>query len=158
MVYRLEGCREDVRSLAARLDGEPAVGVALFREGGEAVVRRQREESRFAPEGDGWRWSGDPSLLEGPRAAERAWAALANPNAGELLVSAAAGYEFSDLAGRHHAGGGSHGSLLAEDSEVPLLTVGLDGAPGSIVDVAPLALAHFGVDPPRYARSLSGVA
>ena len=42
---------------------------------------------------------------------ERAWAALANPNAGELLVSAAAGWEFADLAGRHHAGGGPHGSL-----------------------------------------------
>ena len=34
-----------------------------------------------------------------------------NPNAGELIVSAAAGWEFADLGGRHHAGGGTHGSL-----------------------------------------------
>jgi predicted AlkP superfamily pyrophosphatase or phosphodiesterase len=158
MVYRLPGCREDARALAARLDDEPSVGVVLFREEGEAVVRRQGDEARFAPDGGGWRWSGDPALLEEPGASERAWAALANPNAGELLVSAATGYEFCDLAGRHHAGGGSHGSLLAADSEVPMLTIGLDGAPGSIVDVAPLALAHFGLEPPRYARRLSRAA
>ena len=54
----------------------------------------------------------------------------ANPNAGDVLVSAAPGYEFTDLAGRHHAGGGSHGSLLAGDSEVPMLTIGLEPIPG----------------------------
>ena len=43
----------------------------------------------------------------------RASAALRNPNAGDVLVSAAPGFEFADLAGRHHAGGGSHGSLVA---------------------------------------------
>ena len=32
-----------------------------------------------------------------------------------------AGWEFADLGGRHHAGGGSHGSLAAGDSEVPML-------------------------------------
>ena len=85
---------------------------------------------------------------------ERAWAALANPNAGELIVSAAAGWEFADLGGRHHAGGGSHGSLLTGDSEVPMLTVGLDAMPGSIVEVMPAVLDHFGVAPPAYARAL----
>ena len=62
--------------------------------------------------------AGDPSSTT--RRRERP-AALANPNAGELIVSAAAGWEFADLAGRHHAGGGSHGSLLTGDSEVPML-------------------------------------
>jgi hypothetical protein len=84
---------------------------------------------------------------------ERAWAALANPNAGELIVSAAAGWEFADLAGRHHSGGGSHGSLLTGDSEVPMLTVGLESLPGSIVEVMPAVLEHFGVALPAYART-----
>src|SRR5256885_6159566 len=75
-----------------------------------------------------------------------------NPNAGEVIVSAAPGYEFADLAGRHHVGGGSHGSLFAGDSEVPMLTVGLDTDPRSIVDVAPALIGHFGVEPPSYQR------
>ena len=79
---------------------------------------------------------------------------MANPNAGELIVSAASGWEFADLGGRHHAGGGSHGSLLTGDSEVPMLTVGIDALPGSIVEVMPAVLDHFGVAPPAYARAL----
>ena len=70
-----------------------------------------------------------------------------------MLVSAAAGYEFTDLAGRPHAGGGSHGSLVAGDSEVPIVTVGLDGDPRSIVDLAPVALAHFGIGTPPHAKA-----
>jgi hypothetical protein len=80
-----------------------------------------------------------------PEARTRLAAALRNPNAGEILVSAAPGYEFADLGGRHHAGGGSHGSLAAGDSEVPVLLAGIDGEPRSIVDLAPLVRSHFGV-------------
>ena len=69
-------------------------------------------------------------------------AALANPNAGEVLVSATPGWEFVDLGGRDHAGGGSHGSLVEGDSIVPVLTVGIDAAPGRITDVAPALIAH----------------
>ena len=72
-------------------------------------------------------------------------AALRNPNAGEVLVSAAPGWEFRDLAGRHHAGGGSHGSLTAGDSEVPMLTVGVEAEAERISAVAGLALGHLGV-------------
>ncbi|MGB2952302.1 MAG: alkaline phosphatase family protein [Gaiellaceae bacterium] len=152
MVYRMPRCREDPRRLAARLDAEPAAEVVLFREGPEAVARRDGEELRFAPSAAGWRTTGDVSLLEGPDAFERTWAALANPNCGELVVSAAPGFEFSDLAGRSHVGGGSHGSLTAGDSEVPMLTIGVERTPRSIVDVAPIVLRHFGIRPPRYAR------
>jgi hypothetical protein len=74
------------------------------------------------------------------------------------VVSAAPGFEFADLAGRHHAGGGSHGSLRLGDSEVPMLTIGLAPAPESIVGVAPAILQHFGVEPPAYARTLSRAA
>jgi predicted AlkP superfamily pyrophosphatase or phosphodiesterase len=147
MVYRLPGCREDAAALAARLDGDAAAEVVLYREAGEAVARRAGEELRFAPADSGWRTSGDESLLDQPDALERAWGALANPNAGEVIVSPAPGVEFTDLAGRSHLGGGSHGSLEAGDSEVPILTVGIDApVPKRIVDLTPLALAHFGVD------------
>jgi hypothetical protein len=156
--YRLAGAREDVDELAARLDHDPSVGVALYRDGGEAVARREGEELRFAPgEGAAWRTSGDATILDQPDALRRAWHALANPNAGELLVSAAPGYEFADLGGRHHAGGGSHGSLEAGDSLVPLVTVGLDAAIESITDVMPAVLEHFGVEPPPYARGVARV-
>jgi hypothetical protein len=97
-------------------------------------------------------------LLGYPGGFERAWAALKNPNAGEVIVSAAPGFEFADLAGRHHSGGGSHGSLRRGDSEVPMLTIGIDAQPQSIVEVAPAVLQHFGVTPPAYARTLTRAA
>jgi hypothetical protein len=158
MVYRTEGTRDDPRELATRLDEDPAVEAALFLEGAEAVARRAGEELRFSRDGEKWRTSGDAALLPQPAALERAWAALHNPNAGELIVSAAPGFEFADLAGRTHLGGGSHGALAASDSEVPLLTVAVDAAPRGITDLAPLALRHFGVEPPSYARELAHVA
>ncbi|MBA2475417.1 MAG: alkaline phosphatase family protein [Actinobacteria bacterium] len=158
MVYRLDGCREDVRALAERLDGEPAAEVVLFREEGQAIARREGAELRFAPGEDGWSTGGDVRVLDHLDGLERAWAALANPNAGDVIVSAAAGYEFSDSAGGHHVGGGSHGSLVSGDSEVPMLTVGLAHQPASITAVAPAALAHFGLEPPPYSRALARVA
>jgi len=150
-VYLLPGCRRDAGALGRRLDGDAAIEVALWREGAEAVARRDGEELRFAPTAGGWELRGDASILDQPDALRRAWRALANPNAGELLVSPAAGFEFSDLGGGHHLGGGSHGSLDAGDSIVPVLTVGLDGDPRSITDVVPLVLDHFGVRRPSYA-------
>jgi len=159
MVYRLPDCREDVAELARRLDGTAAGGVVLYREGPEAIARREGEELRFAPSEGAWRTSGDAALLDQPDALERAWCALANANAGDLIVSPPAGVEFLDLAGHGHLGGGSHGSLDAADSEVPVLTVGLDRpVPRRIADVAPLALRHFGVEPPAYARRLADAA
>ena len=153
-VYLLPGCVHDPAELARRLDGDAAIEVALWREGAEAVARRGGEELRFAPAVNGWEFAGDAAILDQPNALRRAWSALANPNAGELLVSPAPGFELSDLGGGHHLGGGSHGSLEAGDSIVPLLTVGLDGEASSITDVAPLVLDHFGVARPPYAAAL----
>ena len=155
-VYVQPGCRLDLRTIAARLDAVAAVDVTLFREGSKAVARRDGEELVFAPARVGFTQSGDASILDHPDALIRSWAALANPNAGEILVSATEGYEFVDLGGGHHVGGGSHGSLVAGDTEVPLLLIGVDGAAGapptrSIVDVAPTILSHFGVVAPAYA-------
>ena len=131
-VYLLPGAKVDVAELARRLDREPAVELTLRREGDEAVARRGGEDFPARE-------------LEHPDAAERVRAALANPNAGELLVSAAEGWEFVDLGGRHHQGGGSHGSLVAGDSFVPLLTIGVDASPGRITEVVPAVLRHFEV-------------
>jgi hypothetical protein len=98
---------------------------------------------------------GPDVLADYPDGLARATAALRNPNSGDVLVSAAPGYEFTDLAGRHHAGGGSHGSLLAGDSEVPVLAIGLGAVPASITGIAPLLLDQLGVERPEYARALS---
>ena len=151
-LYLQEHCRLEARDVAARLDETPAAEVVLFREGEVAVARREREELAFAPAaGGGFVFTGDSSILGHPDAPARAWAALRNPNAGEVLVSAALGFEFTDLGGGHHVGGGSHGSLVAGDTDVPLLLAGVEGQAASIVDVAPLVLSHFGVAAPAYA-------
>jgi hypothetical protein len=129
-VYLLPDARVGAGDLARELDGVPSVETTLRREGDEIVVRRDGADARA-------------DALDHPDAARRVSAALANPNAGELLVSAADGWEFADLGGRHHAGGGSHGSLLAGDSIVPVLTIGVEATIDRITDVAPAALAHF---------------
>ena len=159
MVYRLPGCRLDARSLAERLDDEPAADVVLFREDDWAVARSEGDELRFAPEDDGWRLEGEAGVLDldrYPNGLERAWTALASPTAGDVLVSATEGWELVDGGGRHHLGGGSHGSLVAGDSTVPLIAAGFDstpfGAEPSITDLAPIALEHFGLRPPDSMR------
>jgi predicted AlkP superfamily pyrophosphatase or phosphodiesterase len=138
-VYLLPGARTDAEQLARALDGEPSVDVTLRLDGDEVVARRDGADGR-------------PGELEHPDAAERARSALANPNAGDLLVSAAEGWEFADLGGRHHAGGGSHGSLVTGDSTVPILTIGIDAPIARITEIAPAVLAHFGVGVTSHAR------
>ncbi len=149
-IFRTGPLAPSARTLALRLDDDPSVDVVLFREGDLAVVRREGEEAEIARAGDDLVVAGDPGVIDHPDGPTRAWAALACPNAGDVLVSAAAGWEFADLGGRHHRGGGSHGSLLAGDSLVPTLEAGIGALPASIVDVAPLVLRHFGVAAPAY--------
>jgi predicted AlkP superfamily pyrophosphatase or phosphodiesterase len=156
MVYRLPSCRIEIDELAGRLEREESVEVVLYRDRNEAVARRAGEELRFAKADGGFSTRGDESLLPYPDALERSWSALQNPNAGDLIVSATPGFEFADLGGRHHAGGGSHGSLEVGDSEVPMLAVGLE-PPGAIVEVAPAVLRHFGVEPPASMRDAAHV-
>jgi hypothetical protein len=117
----------DARTVATGLDEVQAVDAAFFLDDGVCVARRRGDE--------------DPALLdEYPLGRERVEAALRNPNAGEVIVTAADGWEFADLAGLHHAGGGSHGSLSAGDSEVPMLGIGMR-PPSRIVDVKDAILA-----------------
>ncbi len=136
---------------------------------GEALVRSGRGELRFSPGGDladlrGGRWSvdGDLETLElsvddgvvgsatYPHALGRIWSALRCRQSGEVLLSAKPGYEFLDWGGGGHVGGGSHGSLHANDSHGVLLWCGT-GPPAdakaqwSLDDVAPMVLDHFRV-------------
>jgi hypothetical protein len=151
-VYRLGPRAPSARSLAERLDGEPSAEVVLFREDGSTVARRAGAELRLEETGGGIRLEGEAAVLDQPDAVARAAAAVRCVNAGDVVVSAAAGWEFVDLGGGHHLGGGSHGSLEAGDSLVPVIAAGLPGdAVRSVVDVAPAVLSHFGAELPSYA-------
>jgi len=164
MVYLLNEDGEVGRVLEDLLaiDG---VDLVVRREGDEAIVRSPRGEVRFSPDGElsdlrGATWSveGDRRVLslsvaDGrvtsaayPDPLGRLWSALTSPYAGDLLVSAAPGWEFVDWGGADHVGGGSHGSLLAEDSEGVLLASGVDipeREQWSIGDVTGLVLRHY---------------
>ena len=120
---------DDPRVAAASLDWRTAWMRRSSSRTAMVVARRDGDE--------------DAALLdEYPLGRERVTAALRNPNAGEVLVSAASGWEFADLAGLHHAGGGSHGSLTAGDSEVPILGVGID-PPARTIDVKDALLSSL---------------
>jgi hypothetical protein len=162
----------DIVASLATADGEPVVRAAAGPVvGAQAVVERDGAELRFRPgagvrdrRGVGWEVEGDLAALaatveggrfaseEYPDALARLWSALNAPQAGEILVSAAPGYELVDWGGMTHCPGGSHGSLHAGDSLGPLLLCGLE--PGTeaireqwtLRDVAALVLAHFGID------------
>lgn len=177
MVYVLGGrrraaLRSSVVRRALAIEGvELALWTARHRAGAPvegAIARAGVGELRFCP-GDGavdergrsWSVEGELDVLEGaavrdgrlctphhPNALERAWAALACPTSGDVLLSAAPGFEFADWGRQAHVGGGSHGSLRGEDSLGALIVCGVDvpqpPARWTICDVAPLITAHFG--------------
>ncbi|MGH2951799.1 MAG: alkaline phosphatase family protein, partial [Solirubrobacterales bacterium] len=149
---------------AGRAEGAP--------EAVEAVVESDGAELRFRPgsaladqRGAGWDVDGDlaavaAEIADGRVTSERypdplgrLWSALTAPHSGDILVSAAPGYEFVDWGGVSHCPGGSHGSLHAGDSLGPLLLCGFEPRLASrreqwrIADVAELVLEHFGVTP-----------
>jgi hypothetical protein len=169
MVYVLDESRRAellprALELLLELDG---VDLVVHREAGGAVVSSARGRLAFRPGGEradrrGRRWEveGEPSVLrlstagdgvtsdEYPDALGRLWSALECPHSGDLLVSAAGGYEFVDWGGSDHVGGGSHGSLHRDDSEGVLLTCGVETPEReewSLADVTPLVLSHFRV-------------
>ena len=95
-----------------------------------------------------------------PDGLARLWSALRAPNAGDVLVSLAAGYECVDWGGVSHAGGGSHGALLAGDSLGPLVLCGLeagakeDREQWAVRDIAELVRGHFGTDDDAEAQAI----
>ncbi len=155
------------RAVAGELEG---VDLVMWRHDDEAVISSRRGELRFTAGGDltdtrGNRWSveGDLGALraevqdgrilstEYPNGLDRAWSALRCPTAGDILLSAAPGYEFVDWGGSDHVGGGSHGSLHRTDSLGALLWCGTGPdsraakTQWSLRDIAPMVRQHFGL-------------
>jgi predicted AlkP superfamily pyrophosphatase or phosphodiesterase len=171
MIYALDEdhLEQIVKRSFALARGIPGVDLVLRLSEGEAVVAGARGELRFAPGGEledlrGGRWSVegeletlDLALRDGrvssssyPNALERIWSALCCPTAGDVLLSAAPGYEFVDWGGADHVGGGSHGSLHASDSLGALLWCCTGPSQRStreqwtLCDIAELVRGHFG--------------
>jgi hypothetical protein len=141
---------------------------------GEAAIRGERggvtKELRFAPgghledaRGGQWHVEGDLDLIaldvrDGkvgsvtyPDALQRVWSALRARTSGEVLASAKPGYEFLDWGGAHHVGGGSHGSLHANDSLGSLIWCGTgpesadEKEQWALRDITPMVWDHFQV-------------
>ncbi len=168
MLYRLE-LAPPTRELVRRAEAAAGVDLVAFREDGGYVVRRAGEELRFARadgaghtdrRGGRWCLAGERAVLDletdgaslssdrYPNALERLAGLLDCVNAGEVVISAAAGTEFVDAGGSHHVGGGSHGSLLAADSLVPLVAAGFEEPPvfpdeASITDLHAVVAGHL---------------
>jgi predicted AlkP superfamily pyrophosphatase or phosphodiesterase len=146
-----------------------------------AVVERDGDVLRFRPgaevedpRGSRWELAGEPAALDAaveegrfesdeyPDGLGRVWAALCAPHAGDVVMSAALGYECVDWGGSAHVGGGSHGSLARGDSLGPLLFVGCGPASAderrqwALEDVAGIVRGHFGAPAPPLAAGLSG--
>ena len=167
MAYLLPGGGLTASEVAHRFARHPASDVTMWREGPWYAVRREGGELRFRrggghedARGNGWELAGDRDLLDPavyPNALERIEGAVSCATAGDVIVSARLGDEFADSGGKHHAGAGSHGSLHAEDSLVPLITAGFETPTGlgpqpSITDLTPLAIRHLtGVTEPARA-------
>lgn len=150
---------EPIPGLWANLLGER--GALAFRPAppnpvsGDGVIVRDRG-------GRGWQLRGEVAVIEAeiesgllvseryPDPFARVWSALLNPHAGDLIVSAKPGYECLDWGRSSHVGGGSHGSLLAADSLVPLIFVGCGPERAeiqeqwSLRDVVPAIQRFFG--------------
>jgi hypothetical protein len=189
MVYALHEAEGDAMraSVAALAQGVDGVDLVMWLERDarenprEAVIANpERGELRFAPDGPvadprggRWRIGGSLEVLgasvedgvlsspDYPDALARVWSALMCATSGEVLLSAAPGWEFADWGGQAHVGGGSHGSLHASDSLGALVISGAglpDPVPEqwSIRDVAAITLSHFGQAPPpaRPSRTL----
>ncbi len=137
-------------------------GELRFRPGGPSSGAPLQGDTLCDPRGVAWTVEGSldaigGSVLDGklltpeyPDVLARVWAALACPSSGEVLLSAATGYEFVDWGRQAHVGGGSHGSLHASDSLGALIACGVElPSPGpaqwAIRDIAQLVLGHFGV-------------
>jgi hypothetical protein len=178
MVYSLQesardAMRASVASCALAIEGVEHVmwlGRDAHERPTEGIISSSRHgELRFAPGGvvedaRGARWSVegplaviDATVRDGrlrspsyPDALARVWSALTCPTSGEVLLSAAPGYEFIDWGRQAHVGGGSHGSLHASDSLGALVLSGValerpEPAQWAIRDIAPLVLGHFGL-------------
>jgi len=140
----------------------PERGELRFAPGGPAIPSgppATPSDSVIDTRGRAWSIEGELAVLQArvedgrliapdyPDALARVWSSLTCPTSGEVLLSAAPGYEFLDWGGAAHIGGGSHGSLHASDSLGALVLCGVapaeEPAQWAIRDIAPLVRRHF---------------
>ena len=125
--HRVEPRGDDLHRRAARRRGEPRPA---------SMRSTRRSSSRTAPSSRVKDGDEDAAILDDvparPRA-RRGGVAQSERGRGARLRRAAAGSSPTSPAS-HHAGGGSHGSLDAGDSEVPMLGVGIE-PPARTIDV-----------------------
>ncbi len=160
---------DHVMWLARDAHDSPREGILASTSGGELRFRPEGAgagaplgRSLQDPRGVSWSVEGPLAAIGGsavegrlltpdyPDVLARVWAALTCPSSGEVLLSAAPGYEFVDWGRQAHVGGGSHGSLHASDSLGALIAYGVElpeqePAQWAIRDVAGLVLGHFGL-------------
>jgi predicted AlkP superfamily pyrophosphatase or phosphodiesterase len=166
--HREEVLRRCVRAVR-HLEGVDLVITMTGSDSREAVVRGRAGELRFTAGGELlddrgalWTVEGELAVLgarvgdarfecpEYPDALGRIWSALQCSTSGDVLLSAAPGYEFVDWGGSDHVGGGSHGSLHRCDSLGALIWCGTGPAASdartqwSLADVTPMIRDHFG--------------
>jgi predicted AlkP superfamily pyrophosphatase or phosphodiesterase len=170
MVYFVDPEQRDKRldALVRSLMAISGLDLVVLKDDGRARVLSSRGELQFAPgtdyvdrRGEGWSLEGTAkvlglSLQDGqvtsslyPDPLERLWSALQCPTSGDVLLSAAPGYEFVDWGGADHVGGGGHGSLHRGDSEGVLIYCGVDNFVSStddfwsVRDVVGVVKNHF---------------
>ena len=132
-----------IERTALALEGVDLVMHLTDHPDGEGSIRGRRGELRFMPGGRSPTCAGSAGASRAtstcstsatatascasatyPDALGRVWSALRCRTSAEVLLSARPGYEFTDWGGDHHVGGGSHGSLHANDSLGALLWCG----------------------------------
>lgn len=143
----------------------PGTDQVMWREGERYAVASGRGEIRFW-DGNGngviderdnkWSFEGELAAIGGiveenrlrtpeyPLAFWRIEQALDLDRVGDIVVTPKLTYEFADLGGGDHRGGGDHASLHAQDSLVPFVST-LSDPPlrPSTVDVVPHIVEHF---------------
>jgi predicted AlkP superfamily pyrophosphatase or phosphodiesterase len=144
------------------LSAHPGIDQVMWRENDWRVVDSDRGRLRFRPSDGGvrderghrWELEGDLGAVDGvvedggirtpeyPLAPWRIHAALGLDRVGDVVCTSKLTCEVANIIDTEHKG--EHGSLHAQDSEVPFLST-LDEPPlhPSTVDVAPHILRHF---------------
>jgi predicted AlkP superfamily pyrophosphatase or phosphodiesterase len=170
MVYFVDPDERPTRlsALVRSLRTISGLDLIVFKEDGRVRVASNRGELEFAPgsdyvdrRGQGWNIEGSAkvlglSLQDGratsslyPDSLGRLWSAVQCPTSGDVLLSAAPGYEFVDWGGADHVGGGGHGALHRGDSEGVLILCGVDNFVSgtddfwSVRDVLGVVKSHF---------------
>lgn len=161
VVVERDGRRLDFRPDRSPDPGGPRLG----RPRRSSRGRGSERETVLDRRGRAWSIRGNLEALEAavesgrietpvyPDALARLWSAARGPHSGDIMISAALGFECVDWGGVTHVPGGSHGSLRREDSEGPLLFNGCGpdepgyprsaDDPWALRDVAEVIRSHF---------------